>query len=89
MDRVTDHSEVHLTVHRGRPFFPVNIDQVKMLRGTGYTWDEVANAIGVSQITLWCHLTEQNDIIMWIFVSTLHELDTVNKTLLKCITQRA
>ena len=39
---------------------PVNIDQVEMLRGTGYTWDEVANAIGVSQTTLWRHLTEQS-----------------------------
>ena len=48
VDRVTDHSEVHLKGHCGRPSLPVNIDQVEMLRGTGYTWDEVANAIGVS-----------------------------------------
>ena len=48
VDRVTDHSEVHLTGHCGRPFLPVNIDQVEMLRGTKYTWEEVANAIGVS-----------------------------------------
>ena len=48
VNRVTDHSEVYLTKCRGRPFLPVNIDQVEMLRGTGYTWDEVANAIGVS-----------------------------------------
>ena len=60
VDRVTDHSEVHLTGHCGRPFLPVNIDQVEMLRGRGYTWDEVANAIGVSRATLWCRLTEQN-----------------------------
>ena len=31
-----------------------------MLRGTGHTWNEVANAIGVSQTTLWHCLTEQN-----------------------------
>ena len=60
VDRVTDHSEVNLTGCRGRPFLPINIDQVEMLRGTGYTWDEVANAIAFSQTTLWCRLTEQN-----------------------------
>ena len=60
MDRVTDHSEVHLTGCRGQPFLPVNIDQVEMLRGTGYTWDEVANAIAFSQATFWCRLTEQS-----------------------------
>ena len=31
VDRVTDHSEVHLTGCRGPPFLPVNIDQAEIL----------------------------------------------------------
>ena len=34
----------------GRQFLP--IDQVEMLRGIGYTWQEVANAVGISRTTL-------------------------------------
>ena len=77
MDRVTDHSEVHLTRRRGWPFLPVNIDQAEMLRGRGYTWDEVANAIGVSRTTLWRCLTEQN-VTLSPYVDIFdHDLDQV------------
>lgn len=44
----------------GRPFLHINIDQVEMLRQVGYTWQEVADAVGVSRTTLWRRLQEQN-----------------------------
>lgn len=45
--------------HRGRPQLDINIDQVEMLQSSGYSWKEVADAIGVSR-TIWRHLQEQN-----------------------------
>ena len=60
VDGIADPTELRQTGRRGRPSLPVNVDQVEMLRGIGYTWDEVANAIGVSRTTLWRRLTEQN-----------------------------
>ena len=54
VDGIADPTELRQTGRRGRPPLPVNVDQVEMLRGIGYTWDEVAN------VTLWRRLTEQN-----------------------------
>ena len=45
---------------RGRPFIHIDIDRVEMLRQVGYTWQEVADAVGVSRSTLWRRLSEQN-----------------------------
>ena len=44
----------------GRPSLHINIDQVEMLRDIGYTWQEVADAVGVSRTTLWRRLREEN-----------------------------
>ena len=44
----------------GRPMLCINVDQVEMLRQVGYSWQEVADAVGVSRTTLWRRLREQN-----------------------------
>ena len=44
----------------GRPVLCINVDQVEMLRQVGYSWQEVADAVGVSRTTLWGRLREQN-----------------------------
>ncbi len=41
------------TGHRGRPLMIINIEQVELLRSAGFTWQEVADAVGVSRTTLW------------------------------------
>ena len=46
--------------HHGRPLLGINIDQVELLRTVGYSWQEVADAIGASRTTVWRHLQEQN-----------------------------
>lgn len=37
----------------GRPRLLVNLDQVESLRSSGYTWDEVSQALEVNRSTLW------------------------------------
>ncbi len=44
----------------GRPRLLVNMDQVELLRGCGYTWDEVSGCLNVSRSTLWRRLREMN-----------------------------
>ena len=61
----------------GRPFLHVNIDQVEMLRQVGYTWQEVANAVGVSRTTLWQRLREQNITLSPYVDICDHDLDEV------------
>ena len=56
--------------HRGRPLLGINIDQVELLRTVGYSWQEVADAIGASRTTVWRHLQEQN-----IMLSSLSDQD--------------
>ena len=46
--------------HRNRPRLGINIDQVELLRTVGYSWQEVADAIGASRTTVWRRLQEQN-----------------------------
>ena len=45
---------------RGRPVIFLNIEQVEMLRSTGYTWQQVAECLHVSRTTLWRRLREAN-----------------------------
>ena len=37
----------------GRPPLLVNIEQVELLRGSGFSWREVAQIVGVSRTTIW------------------------------------
>lgn len=37
----------------GRPRLIVNIEQVELLRTSGFSWDEVSQIIGISRTTLW------------------------------------
>lgn len=62
---------------RGRPFLHVNIDMVELLRGVGYTWQEVANAIGVSRTTLWRRLVEENVTLSPYADISDHDLDEI------------
>ena len=66
---------------RGRPFLHINIDQVEMLRHVGYTWQEVADAIGVSRTTLWRRLQEQNVTLSSYTDISDHDLDDLVKTI--------
>ena len=54
---------------RGRPRMVINVEHVELLRSCGYTWKEVADAIQVSQSTIWrrlrdagLHLSKYSDI---------------------------
>ncbi len=44
----------------GRPRLLVNIEQVELLRGCGYTWHEVSECLCVSRSTIWRRLRELN-----------------------------
>lgn len=43
----------------GRPKITINLESVEFLRDNGYTWNQVADAIGVSRTTLWRRLREE------------------------------
>lgn len=43
---------------RGRPKVHLNIDQIELLRSSGYTWCEIASVILVSRTTLWRRVRE-------------------------------
>lgn len=45
--------EVESTGNPGRPRLIVNIEQVELLRTTGFAWEEVSQVIGVSRTTIW------------------------------------
>ena len=59
----------------GRPMYIVNIDQVELLRSSGYTWQEIADCLGVSRSTLWRRLRECNCTIERYTDISDHELD--------------
>lgn len=44
--------------NRGRPKLRVNLDQVELLRSSGFSWREVANAFLISRTTLWRRIKE-------------------------------
>ena len=46
----------YYTGNRGRPQLVVNIEQVELLRSSGFTWQEIATIVGVSRTTLWRRL---------------------------------
>ena len=48
------------TGNAGRPQILVNLEQVELLRGCGYTWVEVADCLNVSRSTIWRHLKEMD-----------------------------
>ncbi len=37
----------------GRPRFLINIEQIELLRGCNFTWEEIAQISGVSRTTIW------------------------------------
>ena len=43
---------------RGRPRIVVNVDLVELLRGCGYTWNEIADAMQIGRATIWRRLKE-------------------------------
>ena len=43
---------------RGRPRILVNVELVELLRGCGYTWNEIADAMQISRATIWRRLKE-------------------------------
>lgn len=51
-DSITSLQHVH-TGNPGRPPLVVNIEQVELLRSSGFTWDEVSQIVSVSRTTLW------------------------------------
>lgn len=53
---VTQNSAVANRV--GRPQVTINIEQVELLRTSGFTWEEISHLLGVSRTTLWRRLTE-------------------------------
>ena len=44
----------------GRPKIQPNLDKMELLRGCGYTWSQVADALQVSRTTLWRRIKEAN-----------------------------
>ena len=48
------------TGNAGRPQVLVNLEQVELLRGCGYTWVEVADCLNVSRSTIWRRLKEMD-----------------------------
>ena len=42
----------------GRPKLIVNIEQVELLRSSEFTWEEVAQILGISRTTLWRRVQE-------------------------------
>lgn len=47
------HPDVLHTGNPGRPSVIVNLEQVELLRGSDFTWEEVAQILGISRTTLW------------------------------------
>ena len=52
--------QISRTGYVGRPSIIVNIEQVELLRGVGYSWDEVSRMLTVSRSTLWRRFHELN-----------------------------
>ena len=48
------------TGRRGRPRIVVNAEEVELLRSAGYTWEKIAEVMGISRTTLWRRLNELN-----------------------------
>ena len=46
------------TGNPGRPPLIINIEQVELLRSANFTWEEVAQILGISRTTLWRRLQE-------------------------------
>ena len=51
-------STLHYSGFRGRPTILLNLEIVELLKGSGYTWNEIAGSLQVSQTTLWRRLNE-------------------------------
>ena len=49
---------LQLSGRRGRPRIIVNVELVELLRGCGYTWNEIADAMQISRATIWRRLKE-------------------------------
>ena len=49
---------LHYSGFRGRPTILLNLETVELLRGSGYTWNEIAGSLQVSRTTLWRRLNE-------------------------------
>lgn len=49
---------LYFTESVGRPKIVINIDAIELLRSSGYTWNEVADALQVSRSTLWRRMKE-------------------------------
>ena len=47
----------------GRPKILINIDTVELLRGCGYNWSQIADALQISRTTLWRHLKNANCVV--------------------------
>ena len=67
--------------NRGRPSLGINIEQVELLRGAGFTWQELAGAICISRTTLWRRLREQNIQMSSYSDNSDHDLDELMVTL--------
>jgi len=42
----------------GRPLLSVNVERIQFFRSAGYSWNEVASAVGVSRTTMWRRLRD-------------------------------
>lgn len=51
---------LHYSGFRGRPTILLNLETVELLRGSGYTWNEIAGSLQVSRTTLWRRLNDAN-----------------------------
>ena len=45
----------------GRPCVILNIDQVELMRSCGYKWEDIADVLQVSRITLWRRVKEMGN----------------------------
>lgn len=41
------------TGRAGRPRVIINIEQIELLRGSNFTWEEIAQIVGISRTTIW------------------------------------
>ena len=66
---------------RGRPVILLNLEMVELLKGCGYTWNEIAGSLQVSRTTLWRRLKEANMEIQRYSDISDDELDSILRQL--------